>query len=186
MSVPQRSLCWLLCKALLPMVISKEPLCTNTVPLKLCMTTLPSNTCTHHASVCLALALPESVHSSGTDSAHSVSEGQVVNSDGELVEEGDCPTTDEDSEMDSDSEVFWAKSARRTWGLGHTFGNKLYVSQDIPEEKWIPKNLVAPTIPTPSDSSHGWTPLPTTTYWRILCRIHGRSVACLRPPKDLG
>ena len=32
----------------------------------------------------------------------------MINSDGEVVEEGDCPTTDEDSEMDSDSEVVWA------------------------------------------------------------------------------
>ena len=69
---------------------------------------------------------PEFVHSSGTGSAHSVSEGQVINNDGEVVQEGDCPTTDKDSEMDSDSEVVWAKSARGTWGLGHTFGDKLY------------------------------------------------------------
>ena len=34
------------------------------------------------------------------NSVHSVPEGQVINSDGELVEEGDRPTTDEDSEMD--------------------------------------------------------------------------------------
>ena len=37
MSIPQRSLCWLLCKALLPMVISIDPSSTNVVPLKLCM-----------------------------------------------------------------------------------------------------------------------------------------------------
>ena len=36
----------------------------------------------------------------------------MINSDGEVVEEGDCPTTDEDSEMDS--EVVWANSARGT------------------------------------------------------------------------
>ena len=41
MFVPQRSLCWLLCKALLLMVISTEPYCTNAVPQKLCMTALP-------------------------------------------------------------------------------------------------------------------------------------------------
>ena len=39
----------------------------------------------------------------------------MINSEGEVVEEGDCPTTDEDSEMDSDGEVVWAKSARGTW-----------------------------------------------------------------------
>ena len=41
MFVPQRSLCWLLCKALLLMVISTEPSRTNAVPQKLCMTALP-------------------------------------------------------------------------------------------------------------------------------------------------
>ena len=30
------------------------------------------------------------------------------------------------SEMDSDSEMVWAKSSRGTRGLGHTFGYKLY------------------------------------------------------------
>ena len=37
MSVPQRSLCWLLSKALLRMVNSIEPSLTNLVLLKLCM-----------------------------------------------------------------------------------------------------------------------------------------------------
>ena len=93
---------------------------------------------------------PQSVHSAGSDSVHSLSEGQVINSDGEVVEEGDCPTTDEDSELDSDSEVVWAKSARGTWGLGHTFGDKLYFTRNIPEGKWIPKNLEAPTVAKPA------------------------------------
>ena len=75
------------------------------------------------------------MHSSGSDSVHS---GQVINSDGEVVGEGDCPTTDDDSEMDNDSEVVWAKSAQGVWGLGHTVGDKLYFIWDIPEEKWIP------------------------------------------------
>ena len=66
----------------------------------------------------------------------------MINSDGEVVEEGDCPTTDEDSEMDTDSEVGWATSAWGTWGLGHTFG-----------DKWIPKKLVAPTVPKPTPKS---------------------------------
>ena len=95
MFVPQRSLCWLLCKALLLMVISTEPSRTNAVPQKLCF-------------------------------------------------------PDEDSEMDSDSEVVWAKSARGTWGLGHTFGDKLYFTRDIPEENWIPKKLEAPTVAKPA------------------------------------
>ena len=42
---------------------------------------------------------PESVHSSGSDNAHSVSEGQGINSDGEVVEEGDCPTSDADIQI---------------------------------------------------------------------------------------
>ena len=52
-----------------------------------------------------------------------------------------------DSETDSDSEVVWAKSARGTWGLSHTFGDMQYFSRDIPGEKWTPKKLLAPTVP---------------------------------------
>ena len=69
---------------------------------------------------------------------------------GEVVLEGDCATTDNDSEMDSDSGVVWAKSASGTWGLGNTFGEKVYFTQDTPEEKWIPKELVAPIVPKPA------------------------------------
>ena len=29
------------------------------------------------------------------------------------------------------------------WGMGHSFGNKLYFTRDIPEGKWVPKNLLA-------------------------------------------
>jgi hypothetical protein len=34
--------------------------------------------------------------------------------------------------------------------LGHTFGDKLYFTRDIPEEKWIPKKLEAPTVAKPA------------------------------------
>ena len=71
----------------------------------------------------------------------------MINSDGEVVAEESCPTTDGDSEMDSDSEVVSAESGWGTCGLGHTFGDKLYFAWDIPEEEWIPKKLVAPTVP---------------------------------------
>ena len=70
---------------------------------------------------------PESVRSIGSDSVRSVPEGRVINSDGEVVEEGDCPTADDDSEMDSDSQVVWAKSGQGNWRIGHTFGDKLYL-----------------------------------------------------------
>ena len=36
--------------------------------------------------------------------------------------------------------VVWMKSAWGTSRLDHTFGDKLYFTHDIPEEKWIPKN----------------------------------------------
>ena len=39
--------------------------------------------------------------------------------------EGDCPATDDDSEIESDNEAVWVKSARGTWGLGNTFWEKL-------------------------------------------------------------
>ena len=63
---------------------------------------------------------------------------------------GDCPTTDYDSQMDTHSEVVWARSVGEAWGLGYTFGDTLYFTRDIPEEKWIPKKLVAPTVPKPA------------------------------------
>ena len=59
----------------------------------------------------------------------------------------DAPTTDEDSDLNSDTEVVWVKSARGVWGMGHSFGNRLYFTRDIPEGKWVPKNLLAPAKP---------------------------------------
>ena len=32
-------------------------------------------------------------------------------------------------------------------GMGHSFGNKLCFTRDIPEGKWVPKNLLAPAKP---------------------------------------
>ena len=55
--------------------------------------------------------------------------------------------TDDDSDLNSDMEVVWVKSARGVWGMGHSFGNKLYFTRDIPEGKWVPKNLLAPAKP---------------------------------------
>ena len=57
------------------------------------------------------------------------------------------PVTDDDSNLDSDTEVVWVKSARGAWGMGHSFGNKLYFTRDIPKGKWVPKNLLAPAKP---------------------------------------
>ena len=65
----------------------------------------------------------------------------MIKINGQAVEEGDC-ITDDESEMDTDSEVVWAKSAQGTWRIGHTFGDKLYFTRDILEEKWVPKKLV--------------------------------------------
>ena len=57
------------------------------------------------------------------------------------------PVTDDDSDLNSDTEVVWVKSARGAWGMGHSFGNKLYFTRDIPKGKWVPKNLLAPAKP---------------------------------------
>ena len=57
------------------------------------------------------------------------------------------PVTDDDSDLNSDTEVVWVKSARGAWGMGHSFGNKLYFKRDIPEGKRAPKNLLAPAKP---------------------------------------
>ena len=59
----------------------------------------------------------------------------------------DAPTTDDDSDLNSYTKVVWVKSARGVWGMGHSFGNKLYFTRDIPEGKWVPKNLLAPAKP---------------------------------------
>ena len=32
---------------------------------------------------------------------------------------------DDDSDLNSDTEVVWVKSAHGVWGMGHSFGNKL-------------------------------------------------------------
>ena len=54
-------------------------------------------------------------------------------------------------EMELDSTTMFPpgtkKSARGVWGMGHSFGNKLYFTRDIPEGKWAPKNLLAPAKP---------------------------------------
>ena len=50
----------------------------------------------------------------------------------------DAPTTDDNGDLNSDTEVVWVKSARGVWGMGHSFGNKLYFTRDIPEGKWVP------------------------------------------------
>ena len=42
-----------------------------------------------------------------------------------------APTTDDDSDLNSDMEVVWVKSARGVWGMGHSFGNKLYFTSRI-------------------------------------------------------
>ena len=55
--------------------------------------------------------------------------------------------TDDDSDLNCDTEVVWVKSARGVWGMGHSSGNKLYFTRDIPEGKWVPKNLFAPAKP---------------------------------------
>ena len=55
--------------------------------------------------------------------------------------------TDDDSDLNSDTEVVWVKSSMGVWGMGHSFGNKLYFTRDIPEGKWVPKNMLAPAKP---------------------------------------
>ena len=47
----------------------------------------------------------------------------------------DAPTTDDDSDLNSDTEVVWVKSARGVWGMGHSFGNKLYFTPAKPPTK---------------------------------------------------
>ena len=54
----------------------------------------------------------------------------------------DAPTPNDDSDLNCDTEVVWVKSARGVWGMGHGFRNQLYFTRDIPERKWVPKNLL--------------------------------------------
>ena len=58
-----------------------------------------------------------------------------------------APTTDDDSDHNSDTEVVWVKSARGVWGMGHSFGNKLHFTRDSPKGEWVPKDLLAPAKP---------------------------------------
>ena len=55
--------------------------------------------------------------------------------------------TDDDSDLNSDTEVVWVKSARVVWGMGHSSGKKSYFTRDIPERKCVTKNLPAPAKP---------------------------------------
>ena len=59
----------------------------------------------------------------------------------------DAPTTDDDSDPNSRTEVVWVNSVRGLWGMGHSFENKLNFTRDIPEGKWVPKDLLAPAKP---------------------------------------
>ena len=68
--------------------------------------------------------------------------------------------------------MLWAKSAWGPWGPGHTFGDKLHVTRDIPEDKWIPTKLQAPTVAEPAPKpapTHGKQPAakPAAASWSI-------------------
>ena len=65
---------------------------------------------------------------------------------------------DDDSDLNSDTEIVWVKSARGVWGMGHSFGNKLYFTRDIPKGKWVPKDMGKTTTQEccPKHSSGKW------------------------------
>ena len=43
------------------------------------------------------------------------------------------------------------------WGMGHSFGDKLYFTRDMPEGKWVPKDLLAPiSAKCPSPTEGRW------------------------------
>ena len=69
----------------------------------------------------------------------------MINNDREVVEEGYFPTIDDDSGMDSNSEVVWTKSA---WKPRHLWEQVVFY-WGHPEGEWIAKKLVAPTVPKP-------------------------------------
>ena len=55
------------------------------------------------------------------------------------------------------------KSARGVWGMVHSFGTKLYFTEDIPEGNWVPKDLLAPAKPPTKRAK----PPPTTAAQSI-------------------
>ena len=70
----------------------------------------------------------------------------------------DALTMDDDSDLNSDAEIVWVKSARGVWGMGHSFGNKLYFTRDIPKGNGFPKIcLCLPSLlpPPPPLRKHG-------------------------------
>ena len=91
------------------------------------------------------------------------------------MEEGD-PTINEDSEMDNDSKWF-GQSLLSKPGVRPHFGDRLYFT---PDEKWIPKKLVAPTVAKPAPKC-GKQPAakPTAASSSI-------PVACQCVPQSLG
>ena len=65
---------------------------------------------------------------------------------------GDLPTaltTNEDSDLDSDTKVFRAKCALGVSVFDYSCGGKLYLASNLHEDKWVPKKLVGPVAAKP-------------------------------------
>ena len=82
----------------------------------------------------------------------------------------DAPTTDDDSEMNSDRKIVWAKCARGVWGMGHSFVDKLHFTRDIPEDKCVPKDLLAPVFAKPPAKRPNHRPrvLSKASLWKVV------------------
>ena len=76
----------------------------------------------------------------------------------------DTDPADEDSDLHSDAGIVWAKSAPGVWGLGHSVGGKLCFTRDIPEEQWMPEDLLAPLSAKPPAKKETTEACPHNTF----------------------
>ena len=44
----------------------------------------------------------------------------------------------------------WAKATHGVWGLGHVFEGKLYLTKDIVDDNFVPKNRKPKPVPQPA------------------------------------
>ena len=55
-----------------------------------------------------------------------------------------------------------------TWGMGHSFGNKLYFTRHIPKGKWVPKDLLAPASLLLRRQNYHPRVLPKAFQWKVV------------------
>ena len=75
--------------------------------------------------------------------------------------------TDDDSDLNSDTGVVWVKSARGVWGMGHSFGNKLFFQGTFPKGNGFPKICLRLPSLLPGGQNHHPRVLPKAFQWKV-------------------